>query len=339
MAFLRSRDYLPQIQTTILSQLTKGDLLVQADAEEDAQEEISSYLRQRYDVTIAFANTVVFAPNATYNAGQLAELNYPVWINQNYSAGALVSYTDGNAYLCTVNTVGDAPPTNATYWTLLGPNYGLYNIPYPYPVFDVNKGNYKIGDIVFWRNKIYQCLIPSQGYDHTALIQFEAQQNIPLLNVFPDDPIHGATYWGTGTAYSVTGLLPQQTASAWSNATSYSQNQLVSFNGQIWQSLVNSNLNNTPGADIINWVPVAWAYGDNRDRSLVKNMVDVALYTLHANIAPQNIPALRQRRYEKAIDWCMAIAKGDITPSLPMLQPTQGSRIRIGGNIKLENNW
>ena len=36
MAFLRSRDYLPQIQTTILSQLTKGDLLVQADAEEDA---------------------------------------------------------------------------------------------------------------------------------------------------------------------------------------------------------------------------------------------------------------------------------------------------------------
>jgi hypothetical protein len=107
----------------------------------------------------------------------------------------------------------------------------------------------------------------------------------------------------------------------------------------LWQSLVNSNLNNTPGVDIINWQPVSWVYGDNRDRSLVKNMVDVALYTLHANIAPQNIPALRQRRYEKAIDWCLAVAKGDITPSLPMLQPTQGGRIRIGGNIKLENTW
>lgn len=342
MAFLRSRDYLPQIQTTILSQLTKGDTLVQADAEEDAQEEISAYLRQRFDLSVAFSPTVVFAPGAAYNAAQLVELNYPAWLNQNYTAGALVSYTDGNAHLCTVNTVGDAPPTNASYWTLLGTNYGLYNIPYPYPVFDVNNGNYSKGNIVFWRNKIYQCLIPSQGYDHTTLIQFQAQQNVPLLNIFPDDPIHGATYWGTGVPYSVTNLLPQQTAqnvTAWSNVTTYSQNQLVSYNTQLWQSLVNSNLGNTPGADIINWQPVSWTYGDNRDRSLVKNMVDVTLYTLHANIAPQNIPALRQRRYEKAIDWCMAVAKGDVTPNLPMLQPTQGSRIRIGGNIKLENTW
>jgi phage gp36-like protein len=342
MSFLRSRDYLPQIQTTILSQITKGDPLVQADAEEDAQEEISSYLRQRFDLTIAFSDTVVFDPTATYDARQLVELNYTAWVNQNYTAGALVSYTDGNAYLCTTNTVSDAPPSNTTYWALLGTNYGLYNIPVPYPVFDVNKGNYHIGDIVYWKNKIYKCLIPSQGYDHTALIQFEAQQNIPLLNVFPDDAIHGATYWGIGTVYNVANLLPQQTAqntTAWLNTTTYSQNELVSLNNKLWQSLVSSNTGNTPGTDIINWQPVAWAYGDNRDRSLVKNMVDVTLYTLHANIAPQNIPALRQRRYEKAIEWCLAVAKGDVTPSLPMLQPTQGSRIRIGGNIKLENTW
>ena len=225
---------------------------------------------------------------------------------------------------------------------MLGTNYGLYNIPYPYPIFDVNKGNYAIGNAVYWKSKIYKCLIPSQGYDHSALIQFEAQQNIPLLNIFPDDPIHGSTYWGAGTAYSVSNLLPQQTAhntATWVNVTTYSQNQLVSYNNILWQSLINSNTGNTPGADIINWQPVSFAHGDNRDRSLVKNMVDVALYTLHANIAPQNIPALRQRRYEKAIDWCLAVAKGDVTPNLPMLQPTQGGRIRIGGNIKLENNW
>jgi phage gp36-like protein len=342
MGFLRSRDYLPQIQTTILNQLTKGDMLVQADAEEDAQEEISSYLRQRFDLTTAFADTLVFNPAATYYAGQLVELNYPAWISQNYTVGAMVSYTDGNAYLCTTNTSGDAAPTNNAYWTLLGTNYGLYNIPYPYPVFDVNNGNYAIGNIVFWKNKIYKCLIPSQGYDHSALIQFEAQQNIPLLNIFPDDPIHGATYWGTGTPYSVAQLLPQQNAqntAAWVNTTTYSQYQLVSYNNQLWQSIVNSNTGNIPGSDIINWQPLSFAYGDNRDRSLVKNMVDVTLYTLHANIAPQNIPALRQRRYDKAIEWCLCVAKGDVTPNLPLLQPTQGGRIRIGGNIKLENTW
>src|SRR5271170_7729096 len=149
MSFLRSRDYLPQIQTTILTQLTKGDPLVQADAEEDAQEEISSYLRQRFDLTTAFADTLVFDPNAVYNAGQLVELNYPAWVSQNYVSGALVSYTDGNAYVCINNTVSDAAPTNPSYWTLLGVNYTLYNIPYPYPVFDVNKGNYAKGNIVF----------------------------------------------------------------------------------------------------------------------------------------------------------------------------------------------
>jgi phage gp36-like protein len=342
MSFLRARDYLPQIQTTILSQLTKGDALVQADAEEDAREEISSYLRQRFDLTTAFADTVVFDPDAVYNAGQLVELNYPAWTSQNYTAGALVSYTDGNAYLCTTNTVSDAVPTNTSYWALLGVNYSLYNIPYPYPVFDVNNGNYVKGSIVFWKNKIYECLIPSQGFYQTSLIQFEAQQKVPLLNVFPDDPVKRLIYWGTGTLYSVADLHPQQTAqntTAWSNITTYSKNQLVSYNNQLWQSVVNSNTGNTPGADILNWQPASWAYGDNRDRSLVKNMVDVALFTLHANIAPQNIPALRQSRYAKAIEWCVAVAKGDVTPDLPVLQPTQGGRIRIGGNIKLENTW
>lgn len=238
--------------------------------------------------------------------------------------------------------MSDAIPTNATYWTLLGMNFGLYNIPYPYPLFDVNNGNYSKGDIVFYKNNVYQCLIPSGRYDHTKLIQFEAQQNIPLLNVFPDDPANGAICWGTGTPYSVTALLPRQTSlntSAWSNVTTYSQHQLVSYNNQLWQSVGNSNTANIPGADILNWQPLSWLYGDNRDRSLVKNMMDVALYTLHSNIAPQNIPALRQRRYDKAIEWCLAVSKGSITPDLPLLQPTQGGRIRIGGNIKLENTW
>ncbi len=341
MSFLRARDYLPQIQSTILSQLTKGDPLVQADAEENAQEEISSYLRQRFDITTAFANTVVFDPTATYNAGQLVELNYQAWINQNYQAGAVVSYTDGNAYLCTTATVSnDAPGSN--FWALLGTNFGLCYIAYPYVQFDVNKGNYAVGDIVYWKNNMYQCLIPSAGFGHSALIQFEAQQKVPLLNIFPDDPVNGSTYWGIGTPYSVANVLPSQNlqnTSAWLNSNTYAVGSLVSYNNQVWQSLVRNNLNNIPGTDIINWQPVNWVPGDNRDRSLVKNMVDIALYTLHSNIAPQNIPALRQKRYEKALEWCMAVAKGDITPNLPLLQPAQGGRIRIGGNIKLENSW
>ena len=339
MSFLRARDYLPQIQPSILNQLTKGDLLVQADAEENAQEEISSYLRQRFDITTAFANTVVFDPDVAYNAGQLVELNYATWINQDYKKGALVSYTDGNAYLCVNNTVNNDLPTVENCWTKVGVNYGLYYIPNPYPEFDINR-NYSIGEIVYWKNNVYKCLIPSSVYNQSARIQFQTQQNVPLLNVFPDDAVNGSVYWGNGIAYQIASLLPlQQPVVAWDSGTNYPVNGLVSYNNQSWQSLKPNNKDNTPGADIINWQPVSWVYRDNRDRSLVKNMVDIALYTLHSNIAPQNIPALRQRRYDKALEWCMAVAKGSITPDLPLLQPTQGDRIRIGGNIKLENTW
>jgi phage gp36-like protein len=341
MSFLRARDYLPQIQSTILSQLTKGDQLVQADAEENAQEEISSYLRQRFDITTAFANTVIFDVSATYNAGQLVELNYAAWINQNYPVDALVTYTDGNVYLCTIATVSNDPP-GTNFWTLLAPNFVLYYLAYPYAQFDVNYGNYAAGDIVYYKNNIYKCLIPSSGYGHSSLIQFEAQQKVPLLNIFPDDPVNGPTYWGIGTPYSVANTLSGQSPlniPGWDPTVKYSATQLANYNNQLWQSLINGNLDNIPGTDIVNWQPVIWVQGDNRDRSLVKNMVDISLYTLHSNIAPQNIPALRQRRYEKALEWCMAVAKGDITPNLPLLQPAQGGRIRIGGNIKLENSW
>ncbi len=340
MPFLRTRDYLPQIQANILAQLTKSDVLVQADAEENAQEEISSYIRQRFDISTAFADTVVFDPAATYNAGQLVELNYAAWINQNYLQGTLVSYSDGNAYLCIANTVSNDAPGNVIYWTLLGTNYGLYYIPFPYPQFDVNNGNYTAGNIIYWKNNIYKCLLPSSGFDQAALIQFQAQQNVPLLNIFPDDPVNGPTYWGIGTPYSVTGLLPQQNpanATPWSGGPN-SIGDIVSYNNQLWQSLIKPNYV-TPGTDIVSWEPVSWVAGDNRDRSLVKNMVDITLYTLHSNIAPQNIPALRQRRYDKALEWCLAVAKGDITPNLPVLQPEQGGRIRIGGNIKMDNTW
>ncbi len=340
MAFLRSRDYLPQIQTNILSQLTKGDTLVQTDAEENAQEEISSYLRQRFDLTVAFADTVVYDPAAAYNAGQLVELNYPAWILQNYNLGDLVSFTDGNAYVCTQTTSGNEDPTNGHFWTLLGVNFGLYYIPYPYQLFDVNNGNYMIGEFIYYKNNIYKCLTPSYGFDHSSLIQFESQQNVPLLNIFPDDPVNGVIAWGNGTPYSVTGLQPLQDTSNtqnW-NGGPYDNGAIVSYNGKLWQAITKNNIA-TPGADIINWEPVSYKRGDNRDRSLVKNMVDIALYTLHANIAPQNIPALRQRRYERAIDWCKSVAGGNITPNLQMLQPAQGGRIRMGGNIKLDNTW
>jgi len=49
-----------------------------------------------------------------------ASVNYPAWVSQNYIAGQLVVYTDGNAYLCIQNTTSSQAPGNTSYWSLFG---------------------------------------------------------------------------------------------------------------------------------------------------------------------------------------------------------------------------
>ncbi|MEO2080617.1 MAG: phage protein Gp36 family protein [Leeuwenhoekiella sp.] len=61
------------------------------------------------------------------------------------------------------------------------------------------------------------------------------------------------------------------------------------------------------------------AEGDNRNALVVMYMVDIAVYHLHANISPENVPEIRQIRYDAAIDWLKRVAKGDISPRLPEL--------------------
>lgn len=79
--------------------------------------------------------------------------------------------------------------------------------------------------------------------------------------------------------------------------------------------------------------------GDNRDQQLVMYMIDITLYHLHSRIAPRNIPDLRISRYEAAVRWLKAAAKGDVTAALPVLQPAQGRRFRSGSNIKNDNGY
>jgi phage gp36-like protein len=82
-----------------------------------------------------------------------------------------------------------------------------------------------------------------------------------------------------------------------------------------------------------------WIIGDNRDAQMVMFIIDVALFHLHSRIAPRNIPELRVKRYDAAIEWFRFCAEGKITPALELIQPKQGNRIRYGGNVKNINNY
>lgn len=80
--------------------------------------------------------------------------------------------------------------------------------------------------------------------------------------------------------------------------------------------------------------------GDTRNQMLVNMCIDIALYHLHSRIAPRNIPELRVKRYDDAIEMLQQFAKGDkVTADLPKIQPNSGARIRYNSTVKLINTY
>jgi phage gp36-like protein len=77
--------------------------------------------------------------------------------------------------------------------------------------------------------------------------------------------------------------------------------------------------------------------GTARNELIVMYMIDMVLYHLHSRINPNKVPDLRGIRYEAAISWLKSVAKGEISPDLPLLEDTEGNAINIiayGSNPK-----
>lgn len=351
MPFLRSRDYPVYIQAQQLAQITKdtsgamSNLEVRISAENDAIEEASEYLQQKYDVTYIFTDTLTYDPADTYNGNDRIELEAPVWVAGPFTIGDLVLFTDNKIYICILNTTANQAPSDATYWKSIGWNLQLFYLKYPFPLFSLNDGCYKVGDKVFWKGFIYQCLIPSIRLSQTERIQYDDTTEYPYPNAFPDDPTMGIQQWGTGVAYSVTGVGPTDTAAPWSGATHYDFGQTSLSGGIIWQSLIpgiGTNFDILPGSDIVSWQPIAWIKGDNRNKSLVTNIIHITLWNLHSNIAPQNVPMLREKNHIRAIKWLEDVKKGNKALdglTMQVLQPLQGGRILIASRPAQNNRW
>jgi hypothetical protein len=291
MSYLLYNDYKRQIQSENLQQIISADPTILSAAERAATAEAISYLRQKYDVSNEFDETMVWSYTKTYNAGDRVYLdadNYNT--SSTYNAHDLVLYL-GNVYICVSTTTGTFAPS---HWSLLGAQYDMFSAALPHAEFDYN-GVYVVGDFVFWKNNSYKALVQTPLLSHDTGIQYYQYQNIPLRNVAPDDPTEGSVYWGNRTVYVVTaGTLP-------TNA--------------------------------------AWNKVDNRDQQMVLYLIDMTLYHVHSRIAPRNIPDLRVKRYDDAINWLKMCAKGEITPNLPLIKPMQGNRIRFGGQIRNVNSY
>lgn len=183
----------------------------------------------------------------------------------------------------------------------------MYYGKYPYPEFDLY-AQYMVGDFVYYAGHTWKALRQSviPYYDP----QYVTYDNIPYPNKFPTTA--NSLYWQDLGAFLIPiGTVPTNTT----------------------------------------W----WVQGDNRNQQLKNYTVDVCLYHIHARLTPNNIPAIREQRYMgkpedraiiggrmyfpeySALGWLQAASEGRVTAALPPIQPTSGSRIRSGGQIKVNN--
>jgi hypothetical protein len=310
-SFIFYGDYAKQIQTDNLQQIIGENQSILDSIQKAAVEECVSYLKQKYDVSQAFQPVAQHDKTKIYKAGQTVYLNAPAYsATSTYALGVQVLQS-GNIYSCsTAITVAEV--WTVGHWLLIGPQYSTYYALFPYEAFNYQKV-YAVGDQVFWKDKIYTCRITTSILDHEALLQIGQSGTNQILNVFPDYPVNNN--WSSGVAYSVP---------------------------------ISTLITNT----------TYWTPGDNRDQKLLEVCINIVLYKAHLRISPRNVPELRVIQYMGnaedreirgqrilyptycALGWLQAATIGnDITPSLPLLQPAQGSRIIYGGNVKLINNY
>lgn len=70
-----------------------------------------------------------------------------------------------------------------------------------------------------------------------------------------------------------------------------------------------------------------WQEGDVRSALVIMFLLDMVIYHIHARIAPQNVPVIRENRYNAAIKYLRDVQKGDITPDLPPVTDSAGNQI------------
>jgi Protein of unknown function (DUF1320) len=142
------------------------------------------------------------------------------------------------------------------------------------------------------------------------------------------------------TRYDVGKIFPDVVP--WSNVGQYPVGQLV-YHGTpqiIYQALIEALPGVEPGAG---GTETTWKVSDPRHGLIRTYMVDITLYHAHSAIPQKMIPELRVVRYEAAIAWLKAVAKGDISPDLPVVANDDGTStdasFRLGSRTKLRHDW
>lgn len=73
--------------------------------------------------------------------------------------------------------------------------------------------------------------------------------------------------------------------------------------------------------------------------TVLEKLADITLYHLHSRVMPDNIPTLRQTRYDNAINWLEKVAAGYIAPLLPIKEADPTTPLRYGNSSTPQNPY
>lgn len=188
---LRDNDYLRVIQSDNLAQIIESNQQTKLDVEQSAQSEMISYLTQRYITNQIFTDTKVFDINATYNGKQLVE-----WTASTFSASTIYAtgqYVVYNSYIYKSIAGSAAHAWNSAEWTLICADKTLFYVTLPEDEY-VNTTSYVTGDVVYYNNIEYTCLLNCKGILPTETGFWSASSAYTVTAAYPDDD----TKWTQG---------------------------------------------------------------------------------------------------------------------------------------------
>lgn len=81
------------------------------------------------------------------------------------------------------------------------------------------------------------------------------------------------------------------------------------------------------------------ATGDQRNSAVVSWVVDISLYNMTSRVPGRMSGDLRKERYDNVVSELRAIAKGEITPGLTVLNADPGNPIKFGSQKQYNNRW
>lgn len=260
-----------------------------------------SKLAQKFDLAFEITDTLPYNNDTTYYAGSRCTIDFLAWVSgRSYAIGDCV-ILDGIGYYCSYANVNTVfDPNN---WIAIGNQYDIYHIPFPYAIFSLNpqlsRGTYTAGVYKHGDRVIWENKI------------YSCKQ-----------PTLGMTHAGY-IQYQQTSDVPAP--NIFPNAE----------NNWQWEFVEYFSYSGEPpfrDSDI-------WTYGDNRDVMLVQAILDLSIWRLHARIAPNNIPDLREKAKNSAFEWLNACNAGKINVNIQLLQPLQGSSLSWGSAPKLINKY